>query len=245
MLLAHALRISLWLRLLVFAGTGAMATFVAVTAAPTVAPYRWDFWAQHIMGVTVYAADSPRQAYKFLADRGVSWRKLLIAHALPPYVLAMIPVVLAVAVEFPKVLSLEAAIVALFLATVAFGLGLFCHCARDWRLMSACLTMGTIIAAVMAYSAVCAISIHVVYHGRVSEPPQIIIALLFLAEAMVLAAATILLVKRWLIYDRVRGGYYYMAALFVGLVPTHLLAVGLCFLTIPNVPWQVSKNLKS
>lgn len=101
-------------------------------------------------------------------------------------------------------------------------------------LLSVCLTVGALIATFLAWA-----SVFNFYYGSLQNGiPTTAVVLLFLAETGVLITATIILLRRWLVFDRVQGAYYYLATLFIGLVPTHLLAVGLCFLTIPNVPWQ-------
>ena len=231
MLLTHSLSMSLWIRLMVFAGTLALAIYIKGGAD---AALGITIFGAAIMGVTVFSGDQSQAAYKFLADRGVNWWRLLLAHALPAFVLAMVPVVLAMAWETQRTLRPGAGIALIVAAIGAFMLGLFCSLCTRLALLSVCLTVGALIAAIVAWASVFSFYGNGLQHDLAPTAQ----ALLFLAETGVLIAATTILLRRWLVFDRVQGAYYYLATLFIGLVPTHLLAVGLCFLTIPNVPWQ-------
>ena len=229
MLLTHSLSMSLWMRLMILAGTLALAIYAG--GGPDAALGVTIFGAA-IMGVTVFAGDQSQAAYKFLADRGVNWWQLLLARALPAFVLAITPVVCVVLLT-ARSLEPSTALALIVSGMGAFLLGLFCSLSTRLPLLSLTLAVGAVIAALLAWTSVLSF-----YYSLNSRIPPTAVVLMFLAEASVLITATTLLLRRWLVYDRVQGIYYYLAALFIGLVPTHLLAVGLCFLTIPNVPWQ-------
>ena len=229
MLLIHSLSMSLWIRLMICVGTVLLALSISGNAEGGLPVM---IFGAALMGVTVFSGDQSQSAYKFLADRGVNWWRLLLAHALPAFVLAITPVVLVLAFDTQR-LSALAGLAFIVAAIGAFILGLFCSLCTRLPLLSVCLTVGALIFTMLAWASVMSF-----YYSLDSGIPPTAGVLMFLAEGGVLIAATIMLLRRWLVFDRVQGAYYYLATLFIGLVPTHLLAVGLCFLTIPNVPWQ-------
>lgn len=183
-----------------------------------------------LMGVTVFSGDQTQAAYKFLADRGVSWRRLLVAHALPPLMLAFIPVVISL-LMLPH--NPASTIFFIAIAVTIFTVGMFCSLCSRLTLLSICMTIGSVVIAIFAF-----LALDQFWHAFSFAPPPAIAPFLTVAEFCVVATATVLLLRRWLVFDRVSGAAYFVSTCFLAIVPAHLLVVCFCFLAIPNVPWQ-------
>lgn len=233
MLLAHALCISFAARALIFIGTVVLALMVSTSSDPGGAVMA-SLLGTGLMGVTVFAGDQNQSAYKFFADRGVQWYKLLIAHALPPLVLALVPVVVTVAIasQFRNNELETLGIIGIGIA--CFAIGLFCSLCSRLALLSICMTVGAVMLAVVG-----AATLDSYWNNILGENvPQSAFVFIVVVELSVLLASIVLLTRRWLVYDRVQGAAYYVATLLLAIVPANLLAIVFAFLTIPNVPWQ-------
>lgn len=188
-----------------------------------------------LMGVTVFGSDHSNAAYKFLADRGVHWGKLLAGHALPPMVLALLPVIVTlffVSQELGRNDLNSLLIVGMTLMIFAFGM--FCSLCSRLAILSVCLTVGGIVIAVLAM----AMFYNFWNYLLIRSTPIAYTVFIVAVEVIALLAGIVILVRRWLIYDRVSGASYYLTVLGLGIVPAHLVAAFFCFLAVPNVPWQ-------
>ncbi len=235
MLLAHAMKTSLVTRLCVF-----IPTFIVASLASVDANFGLTFLASWvnalILGVTVFAGDQTQSSYKFFADRGVRWSKLLCAHTLPPLLLAVVPALLASLILWVTGMPRTDGSELFWLVPVTlamFGVGLFCSLCSSIAMLSITLAVGALVLSFLAMKQ----QFDFWHYLLIGQLPTSFVVAIFCAQVVILCIATIILVRRWLVFDRVRGALYYATTLFVALVPVHLIAVSLCFLSVPKVPW--------
>ena len=237
MLLTHAISISLGTRLMISLGTFALVALASGGNRNSGGVELAAIMGAALMGVTAFAADQSLSAYKFFADRGVRWVKLLFAHLLPPLVLAMVPVVVASSIGHGHWLAPVCS------ALAVFCVGVFCSLCSSMALLSVCMTVGALMLAGLA-----AATLESIWNQFLQDSvPYYLSITILIAEFLVLVVAFVNLVRRWLIHDRVYGVAHYVATLLVGVIGTHVAAVCLCFLTVPSVPWQGAKesNIRS
>ncbi len=238
MLLAHGLVQSLATRLIIFGITLGLVIYGGMCRQFESAALFAGVGAT-LLGTTVFGTDQVGSAYRFFADRGVTWHKLLLAHVAMPLTLAVIPGVLtaAMSVKSMSITSWDAVMLIGTNTAVMFGLfaiGLFCGLCARIPLMAAAMAIGAAICATMVSAA-----LQSFYAGlQFQFTPTSIIASVFLVQLVCVLAASVVLLKRWLVKDRVSGPTYFLVTLVLAILPVNVLAYALCFLAVPNVPWQ-------
>ena len=226
MLMQHGIRSSLGLRAVVFLGT---LLILAITA---------NHWqgeqvallatcvASCVLGVSVFSGDQSLNRFRFFADRGVAWQKLMISHVAPPAVLASICTVLACFLT-----NVPNTAIVCTICVPIFVVGLFSSLVFASPIVSITVAM-TMIFGALAFSGSATAIWNVVAPGH-----WLSVAIWFPISTLIVLFVAVRLVPRWLIKDRLDSTGIYFGTMLVAVLLPGLLGVSFGFLQIPTVAW--------
>ena len=232
MLLRHGLRSAMGLRIAVIVPS---VFFIAASASGGEMASSLFFLclASSILGVSVFSGDQTSNRFRFMADRGVSWKKLLLGHVLPPAVaivgLYLVAVIASIG-SLPGMLTGRG----LFLLCIpAFIVGMHSSLVFASPIISLTVTF-CVLFGMFAINGAAGLwwdKIYPTSHGTA-------VAIWFPVSTVIVAFFTVRVIPRWLKVDRLNAVPGYVGSLIVaGLLPA-VFGLTFGFLTIPYVPWQ-------
>ena len=191
--------------------------------------------ASTILGVSVFSGDQTAKRFRFFADRGVAWKKMLAGHVLPPALMAALcvaPVGLAI-LTLPPAFDKFDYLFPLSLSIPCFIVGMLTSLVFASPIISLTITF-VVLLAMFAFNVSAILLWEVIYpYGHVEA-----IALWVPVSTLILLVVTIRLVPKWLRVDQMTAnGVYFASVLAAGLMPA-VFGLTFGFLTVPNAPWQ-------
>lgn len=226
MLMQHGISSSLGLRIAVVCGALLM---IAASSEPGLSIVS-AMLASCVLGVSVFSGDQTSNRFRFFADRGVHWKKLIVTHVALPALLAATITALAT-INVARLEPQTHLLWGLFILPI-FLIGMFSS------LVFASPIVSISIAIVMVFGAfafsVSALNVWQVV--AIGYHPAIM--LWYPVSTLFLLVVMIRLVPRWLKKDRLDAtGVYFGTMLIAGLAPL-VLGLSFGFLLIPNVTWR-------
>jgi hypothetical protein len=228
MLMRHGIRSSFGLRVTVMCGALLM---IAVSNGSELS-FMAASLAACVLGVSVFSGDQTLNRFRFFADRGVHWKKLLISHVAPPALLATIVTVLAT-IETARFESANSPELwtTLILCIPIFVIGMFSSLVFPSPIVS--ITVALVM--VLGVFAFCGSALNI--WQAVDSGHNLAIVVWFPLSTLILIVVAIRLVPRWLTKDRLDAtGIYFGTMLVAGLTPL-VFGLSFGFLQIPSVPW--------
>ncbi|MCC6509790.1 MAG: hypothetical protein IT423_11820 [Pirellulaceae bacterium] len=224
MLLNHAVWSSMGLRALIVVGSIAFAAAVR-SPAPTIV-------AACLLGVTTFSGDHNLSRYRFLSDRGVSWWKLLLAHASVPFLLSIGIIVALVSYLYATDHDLREPGWGLLSCFAAFLIGLFASLCTSASILSVTLAIGTLIIVWISYILFDNLWVQWIDLQHLALAPTLTFSTCILLAAIMWQA------RRWLTLDQSKGIQVYLITLVTSLALPIFIALNLAFLTVPYSAWQ-------
>ena len=227
MLIQHGIRSSLGLRAVVFLGALLILAIAAnQREGDQLAPLAACV-ASCVLGVSVFSGDQSLNRFRFFADRGVAWKKLMISHVAPPAVLASICTVLACFLTNVP----NTAIVYTFCVPI-FVVGMFSSLVFASPIVSITAAM------TMTFGAIALSGSAIAIWNVVAPGHWLSVAIWFPISTLIVLFVAVRLVPRWLIKDRLDSTGIYFGTMLVAVLLPGVLGLSFGFEQIPKVAWH-------
>ncbi len=224
MLMHHGVRNSFWLRAIVFCGA---TTIIYSQFGPYGLREMAAILSSCVLGVSVFSGDQTLNRYRFFADRGVDWKKLLVSHAVVPAFLTLL--IVCIAVMFPS--PYQASWIYSLCAPI-FIVGMFSSLVFPNSIISITIALAMMLVA-FAFSAFADL-----VWQRVAPGNELAFVIWVPVATLLVLTVAVRQVPHWLMQDRFKAtGRYFTTMLVAALLPC-VLGLSFGFLQIPNVPWQ-------
>ncbi len=232
MLLNHGMRSALGLRIaVVVLALLLMALALMDRALP---PCVFAIWlASCILGVSVFSGDQTANRFRFFADRGVDWKKLLIGHVLPPALIAVGLCAIAGVAILSVAETAADYFYPLLICIPIFIVGMLSSLVFASPIISLTVTF-VVLSAMFAINSGAILIWEVIYPYNHWEA----IAIWFPVSTAIILVVAIRLVPRWLRVDRLNAFITYFWTVFIAAFLPAVFGLTFGFLTIPNYPWQ-------
>lgn len=188
-----------------------------------------------LLGISAFSSDQTARRFRFFADRGSNWKKMLLTHTSVPLALLVLIMLVAVladtahgrrhAFQPSEIMGQINVIVGILFVSV------FCSLCVSNAIMALVLAAATFVMAFVSFAAVD--SFWLTWFGESSS----ILLYQPLSLAILLIAIAIQM-RRWLIEERHRSLRLYLQTLVAAVGLPILLCFSLAFWRVPVVPWQ-------
>ena len=189
--------------------------------------------ASCFLGVSVFSGDQPSKRFRFLADRGVNWKKLLLGHIFTPALIVLLLIATS-AIAIVSFLPQQSIFLwSLALSIPAFIVGMFSSLVFASPIISLTATFVSLIAAAVVNVTAIAIWDSVYPSGHWEA-----IGLWFPVSTLIVFVVAVRLVPRWLKVERFGAVGVYVGTTVLAMLLPGVLGLSFGFMTIPKVAWE-------